>query len=137
MTDPTTVAFFEIDATLYGALFSEWRESAAHSAATSEFRDEPGTRYFVNGWAGYAVRLDGELVLVHSHVSGMGDALMRSALANGATYLDCFDGYLPTFYARHGFVDLQHVPNWTPGEADVVLMALPGYASRHGLPEAV
>lgn len=108
--------------------------------ATSAFEDDGTTRYYLDdsdperGFSGYAIRADGELVYVWSRPgSGLGDTLMRSALGNGAVYLDCFDGYLPTFYARHGFCEVARVQNWTPGGPDVVYMSLPGYESRHGV----
>lgn len=105
--------------------------------ATSEWHSEPGTRYFLwsNGvdYAGYALRSDGELVYVFSTARGQGSAIVESAIGNGATYLDCFDGYLPTLYGRHGFETVATVPNWTPGEPDVVYMALAGYGDRHGV----
>lgn len=72
--------------------------------------------------SGYAVREDGDLVSVWSAVKGRGDELVESALENGATRLDCFDGYLPTFYARHGFYIVHREANWTPGGPDVVFM---------------
>lgn len=106
--------------------------------ATSPFEDDGTTRYFIHdddpdrGFSGYAVRADGELVFVWSCGRGEGDALVRSALANGAVYLDCFDGYLVDFYARHGFRVVKRVSNWTPGGPDVVYMALPGFEDRHG-----
>lgn len=106
--------------------------------ATSTFDHVEGTRYFLDdeemtGIVGYAIRPDGELVYVFSTVPGQGAAIVESALANGAVYLDCFEGYLPTFYGRHGFVEVSRVANWTPGEPDVVYMSLPGFESRHGV----
>ena len=77
-----------------------------------------------DGLSGYGVRLDGELVGVFSTVKGRGDELVESAKANGAWRLDCFDGYLVRLYSRHGFEEYNRVPNWTPGAADVVFMAL-------------
>jgi hypothetical protein len=105
--------------------------------ATSDFHAERGAKYFVwsNGteYAGCVVRPDGELTNVFSTIRGMGDRIVRFAIEHGAVYLDCFDGYLPTFYARHGFVTVATVPNWTPGGPDVVYMSLPGFESRHGV----
>ena len=67
---------------------------------------------------------DGELCGVFSTVKGRGDAIMRDALTAGAVRLDCFDGYLPGFYARHGFRETHREENWTPGGPDVVYMSL-------------
>ena len=39
-----------------------------------------------------------------------------------ARTLDCFDGFLPDFYAEFGFVEYKREPNWDPKGADVVYM---------------
>lgn len=93
--------------------------------ATSPFEAIPDTRYYLGDVTlpgGYAIRADGELVYVFTTARGHGDALVRAAIVNGATHLDCFDGYLPTFYARHGFTETHREPNWTPDGPDVVWM---------------
>lgn len=63
-----------------------------------------------------------ELIGVFSDVKGRGDEIVEDAIFHGANTLDCFDGYLPGFYERHGFTEVNRVPNWTPGEPDVVFM---------------
>jgi hypothetical protein len=78
----------------------------------------------VDGESGYAVKPGGELVGVFSTVKGRGEIIVRDAIENGATHLDCFDGYLPTLYGRHGFVETSREANWAPGGPDVVYMAL-------------
>ncbi|MGW4158714.1 hypothetical protein [Streptomyces sp. NPDC004788] len=55
-------------------------------------------------------------------------SLVRAAIAHGAHLLDCFDGFLPTYYRGFGFVETERIPNWTPGQPDVVFMALPAPA---------
>jgi hypothetical protein len=50
--------------------------------------------------------------------------MVQSAIERGASKLDCFDGFLPAYYERFGFVETERVPNWTPGEPDVVFMSL-------------
>ncbi len=136
------MAFREISDTYFGQTFGLARDFHEQiREATSEFSHETGTRYFLDtdgkdgqpGWAGFGIRSDGELVYVWAIGGGRGDDIVTHAVENGATYLDCFDGYLPTFYARHGFEAVATVPNWTPGGPSVVLMALPGYADRHGV----
>ena len=72
--------------------------------------------------SGYVVRDTGELVGLFSLARGRGNALVAEAVANGADHLDCFDGYLPTLYARHGFREVKREANWTPGGPDVVYM---------------
>lgn len=70
---------------------------------------------------GYALN-NGELVSVFSAIKGAGDDIVRSAISNGATHLDCFDGYLLKLYARHGFEEVRREANWTAGGPDVVFM---------------
>lgn len=79
-----------------------------------------------DGLSGFVVRSDGELTNVFSTVKGRGDTLVSMAVNLGATHLDCFDGYLPSLYSRHGFHRVTSLPNWTEGGPDVVFMA------RHG-----
>lgn len=74
--------------------------------------------------AGYAI-LNGELVAVHSLVKGLGDWLVRNAVADGAIYLDCFEGHLSELYARHGFNIHFRVPNYVQGGPDIVGMYQP------------
>lgn len=101
--------------------------SARIEAATSSPDEITGNVSFVladDGLSGYGVTDEGTLVAVFSLIPGRGDALVLSAIENGATNLDCFDGYLPTLYGRHGFTETGRVPNWTPGAPDVVFMSL-------------
>lgn len=93
---------------------------------TSPFDAVRGTLfyYWSNGFdhAGYAIRGDGELVYVFSTSAGKGDDIVSHAVMNGATHLDCFDGYLPKLYERHGFIDYKRELNWIHGNPDVVYM---------------
>lgn len=102
--------------------------SPAVAAATSDFEHVAGTTYWASpaGMSGYAVRNDGELVYVFSLERGRGAELVASAIHNGASHLDCFDGYLVTLYSHAGFAKVTSLPNWTDGEPDVVYMARPG-----------
>lgn len=76
-----------------------------------------------DGTAGFAISPDGDLQSVFNYgQGGRGSALVRAAIAAGAVTLDCFDGFLPAFYARHGFVIVRREENWTPGGPDVVYM---------------
>lgn len=119
--------YFPVGRQEFGEVFSEARESVALiREATSEWSDDSVGMHYLAGDAlsGYVVRPDGELVYVWSRARGRGDALIADAVRNGATHLDCFDGYLPTLYARHGFVVTNRESNWTPGGPDVVFMTL-------------
>lgn len=53
--------------------------------------------------SGY-VLTDGELTNLFSLVRGRGHDLVAQAVVDGATRLDCFEGYLPALYSAHGFV---------------------------------
>lgn len=70
---------------------------------------------------GYVV-LHHELIGLFSNRKGMGDWLVQMAIKDGAEHLDCFDGHLTEFYAKHGFRVHARAANWTPGEPDVVFM---------------
>lgn len=95
-------------------------------AATSPFDAETPAIHYLAGDAlsGFAVTETGELRFVFSLVKGRGDDLVTAALREGASHLDCFDGYLPTLYGRHGFTETARELNWTPGDPDVVYLRL-------------
>lgn len=78
-----------------------------------------------DGQSGFIVRNGGELIALFSTVKGRGNDLVQIAVQCGAEYLDCFDGYLPELYARHGFSCYKREANWTPGGPDVVFMHIP------------
>lgn len=97
-------------------------------AATSPFdfdSDDVSRRDYwltLDGRSGFAIDSDDTLLFVFSLERGRGSALVTKAVEEGARNLDCFDGYLPELYARHGFVETRREANWTPGEPDVVFM---------------
>lgn len=104
------------DARLYSATIAEY---------TSPWADLPGESFLSSdGQSGFVIRPGGEVCLLFSLVRGRGDALVEAAVAAGGTHLDCFDGYLPGLYARHGFVEVAREANWPPGDPDVVFMRL-------------
>lgn len=78
--------------------------------------------YNYNNPVGFAISSTGELTSVFSTVKGMGDIILTEACKRGACHLDCFDGYLPKFYARHGFQEVRREANWTAGGPDVIFM---------------
>lgn len=124
-----------VDWTVFDHAFSLARQTSERiEEATSPFVHDDGDLCYLEteGWThGFVVRADCELTNVFSVNPGHGDEIVTRALAAGATHLDCFDGYLPGFYARHGFVETSREPNWTDGEPDVVFMALPAGSELH------
>src|SRR5690554_1178946 len=77
-----------------------------------------------DGQSGFIVRNGGELIALFSTVKGRGHDLVQIAVQCGAEYLDCFDGFLPELYAKHGFKEVKRELNWTVGGPDVVYMQL-------------
>ncbi|MEU7400067.1 hypothetical protein [Streptomyces sp. NPDC044948] len=97
------------------------------AAATSKPSEMPeDARYFLtdDGQAGFGVTPDGTLIGLFSRVKGRGEELVNAAIREGAHLLDCFDGFLPSYYQGFGFIETERVANWTPGEPDVVFMSL-------------
>lgn len=96
--------------------------------ATSDVRTilQGGGDFYVSPdlMSGFCVRDSGELVGVFSLEPGRGHSLVSNAVWSGATYLDCFDGYLPQLYGSHGFRIVRREPNWRPGGPDVVHMSI-------------
>lgn len=95
--------------------------------ATSKADEMPSMgRFYLSedALSGFGITPDGEFVGLFSLKNGRGDRLVTIAMECGANRLDCFDGFLPEFYSRHGWVEVDRVSNWTPGEPDVVFMAL-------------
>lgn len=96
------------------------------------------TTYKVKGYnIGYGIKSDGDIVSVfnNSNVRNIGKALIKSAIANGGTKLDHFDGYLSDLYEPLGFKeyerykwDDQYAPkDWDYdkyGRPDVVMRSL-------------
>lgn len=126
----TTVEVREVSMRVFRFNFNLFREDHPHAEATSEFPADGlgvGTAYYLSDDfdSGYAVKSNGELVHVFSRVKGRGNLLVDSAVRNGAYRLDCFDGYLPDLYRRHGFVEHDRDANWTEGGPDVVYMYRP------------
>ena len=91
--------------------------------------------------AGYALKKHSngfDIVSVHnaSGIKSLGELLIDSAIQNGGTYLDCFDGFLVKFYQKKGFVEYRrdkYDPTYDPegkikkalgGERDVIYMKL-------------
>lgn len=62
--------------------------------------------------------------------AGRGDALMTEAIRAGARRLDCYDGYLVSFYGRHGFTETHREANYSADGPDVVYMSRSAYSTR-------
>lgn len=76
--------------------------------------------------SGFLIKPDGEISSVFSAKKGMGDTLMNEAINRGGNKLDAFEGYLTNdLYPRHGFEEVNRIPNWSPGSPDVVYMKRP------------
>lgn len=111
----------------YRLALSLARESDARIAeVTTAPQDMPHTaRYYLTAdlRSGFGVTTDGELIGLFSTVKGRGSDLVSAAMRRGARSLDCFDGFLPKFYAARGWREIRREANWTPGGPDVVYMA--------------
>jgi hypothetical protein len=96
--------------------------------ATSSPEEMPTDALYVlaeDRMSGYGVTQDGELIGVFSLIPGRGAQMISEAIMyEEASKLDCFDGFLPGFYARFGFVEYRREANWTEGGPDVVYMRL-------------
>ncbi|MFE4451437.1 hypothetical protein [Streptomyces sp. NPDC056796] len=111
-----------------GALTQARRISKRIAHATSKPNEMPkDARYFLADdlMSGFGIDRDGTLIGVYSLIKGRGEVMVADAIKAGADKLDCFDGFLPEYYARFGFKETARYENWTAGEPDVVLMALP------------
>jgi hypothetical protein len=66
-----------------------------------------------DGLVGFALTPKNDLVNVFnaSGVKGAGEEAVIQAIVNGAETLDCFDRFLPKYYARFGFEENSRV-NW-------------------------
>ena len=112
------------------ALLNARRLSDRIRAMTTAPRYLPeGARYYLasDNKSGFGIN-GSELIAVFSREQGRGDAIVYSAIENGARKLDCFDGYLTEFYGRHGFTEDYRVANWSPGGPDVVFMSHKAYS---------
>jgi hypothetical protein len=60
-----------------------------------------------DGHTGVTVSADGEVGnLFANNDQGAGGVALDHAVANGGTWLNCFDGALPKIYRRHGFTEV-------------------------------
>lgn len=63
---------------------------------------------------GYAIKSDGDIIAVHNNepFGGLGPSMMKSAIKNGGTKLDHFDGFLTGLYSRNGFANIKNIDLW-------------------------
>ena len=115
------------------------RNSRAWSLSPRAVDDFSGGEYrgFLtdDGNAGAAISPDGEIVSVFNSgsFSGAGGHVLVEAFANGGTWLNAYDGFLPAYYSNLGFREVARLkfseefapPGWTYGEGrpDIVFMA--------------
>ena len=96
--------------------------------ATTPPEDMPiDALYFLSfdGKSGYGVSPKGELIGLFSLAPGRGKVMVEDAIElDGVQYLDCFDGFLPSYYEKFGFVEYKREANWTEGGPDVVYMRM-------------
>lgn len=89
--------------------FIESLKSSKRSAYLTHYTEEDFklmTTYKIKGYnAGFAVKLDGDIVSVHNNsgIGGVGKHLIQAAVKVGGNKLDHFDGYLTGFYSSLGF----------------------------------
>lgn len=98
------------------------QDNNAHSAFVHVYDPEEYAEkrmFLVNaGCAGCAVTKDGDIVSVFKNddmaqkddVEKISTALLLTAIENGGKKLDCFDGFLPKNYMKHGFIPVCKVP---------------------------
>lgn len=101
ITPPLAVA--RVSTQAFNAAHKKWRASAGRFGLYSDPVLD-GAHCYLTGdeQSGFAVDPnDGEFMGLFSGVPGRGDYLVALAIALGATWLTCYDGYLPKLYARH------------------------------------
>lgn len=110
------------------ALQGARRKSELIKEATTPPEDMPASAQYLltqDGCSGYGVTEGRELIGLFSLVKGRGKNMVEEAIyLDGAQYLDCFDGFLPSYYEQFGFVEYKRETNWTEGGPDVVYMRL-------------
>lgn len=129
----------------YDALKSA-KENSPHGAYVTLYEPsdyEQAKLYLTKGGeAGVAIKPDGDIVSVFknpsaTHLRGVTNSTMVTAIKNGGLKLDCFAGFLPDLYSRFGFRPVarlafsdEHKPvGWNyerDGRPEVVYMAHDG-----------
>lgn len=120
------VAFDEV----YPATFKAALDAALRSdkvrASLGDFDEvvDPVCYLSPDGWTGFVIDQDSDTLNLLFNIGprGRGAGAVQRAVLEGARQLDCFDGFLPSFYAKYGWKEAHREANWTPGEPDVVFM---------------
>ena len=146
----TTEEFSEVDGTAFFNAISKIRDNdiaklnkdlphkGLETLTVYKRSDYMKMRCFLgpNNSSGYALHDDHELVSVFSSLGSSGDAIMTSAVKNGASHLDCFafrdksnniSGPLFSLYSRHGFKIDKSMDSGTPGEAYAIVRGVSDY----------
>lgn len=114
----------------FAALEAARKDSPRITEATSSPEDMPADALYLlsgDGKSGYGVSKENELIGLFSLVPGRGMDMVEEAISfDGVESLDCFDGFLPRYYEKFGFVEYKRKANWTEGGPDVVYMRLKG-----------
>lgn len=112
------------------ALEAARKDSPRIAEATSPPEEMPSNALYLlsrDGKSGYGVSEENELIGLFSLVPGRGMDMVEEAInLDGVESLDCFDGFLPQYYQKFGFVEYKREANWTEGGPDVVYMRLSG-----------
>ncbi len=76
-----------------------------------------------DGFSGFAITKNDELVNLFSMVSGGGNKAIACALKmRKSLHLNCFEGPLVQIYMRHGFWYVRREKNWSEGGPDIIYM---------------
>lgn len=124
----TEVSFHEVPPNRFEEMVA--KHPNQHSLDNPRTYDSKRTFLADDGSAGYALHSSGEINHVFSFVKGHGAHAVRDAVRRGGKHLTAFDGILPSYYKKFGFIETGREANWTPGGPDVVFMALPTQKSE-------
>lgn len=127
--------FYEVDPASYAKARARSRYQHVFSPFSSaEARADPRARAFLSmdGTCGFLV-VGGDLRgLFNAGRRGRGRDAVRFAVESaGARTLDCFDGFLPSYYASLGFVETGRAP------FDPTLAPALWDAEAHGTPDVI
>jgi hypothetical protein len=95
------------------SLYSSKRKQFLSPYSESEFNSMKLFK-LKNYSIGYAIKSDGDIIAVHNNESfgGLGPSMMKSAIRNGGTKLDHFDGFLTGLYSKNGFPNVKSIDLW-------------------------